>query len=178
MKMTLTITIALLAILIFGYYMLFMKNVKNMDNIKIQIRNSFPTVKHITTDEFKQLMEQVNENNIVLLDVREIEEYKLSHIKNAQLSTGMDEALSILKNVPKDKKIVAYCSVGYRSASLVKQLTAQGYSNILNLEGSIFEWANKDYAVYKQSEKVHQVHPYDPTWGKLLNKTYHPKTKY
>ena len=77
------------------------------------------------------------------------------------------------------KKIVCYCSVGYRSSTLAQQLGEellkpkhQAIRSILelyNLEGSIFKWANegKDL-VDSNGEKTVVVHPYNFVWGKLL----------
>jgi hypothetical protein len=39
--------------------------------------------------------------------------------------------------VPKDRPVVAYCAVGWRSSALAEKLKAQGYTNVGNLEGLI-----------------------------------------
>jgi hypothetical protein len=63
---------------------------------------------------------------------------------------------------------VAYCSVGYRSARLVAQLRQAGYTQVYNLEGSIFRWANEGQSLVSQGQLVAVVHPFNPTWGLLL----------
>jgi hypothetical protein len=57
--------------------------------------------------------------------------------------------------------------VGYRSARLAKKLQETGYSHVINLEGSIFEWYNHGYPVVAR-EPVRRVHPYNRLWGLLL----------
>ncbi|MEF8866821.1 MAG: rhodanese-like domain-containing protein, partial [Salinibacter sp.] len=58
--------------------------------------------------------------------------------------------------------------VGYRSAGVVQALQRQGFSQVYNLEGSIFRWANEGRPVVRDGEQVSAVHPYDATWGRLL----------
>ena len=65
--------------------------------------------------------------------------------------------------------IVVYCSIGYRSARLARELEQQGVEGVLNLEGSIFEWANSGHGVEREGEAVSEVHPYDEDWGRLLD---------
>lgn len=70
--------------------------------------------------------------------------------------------------------IVVYCSVGYRSSRLARQLRTRGVKNVFNLEGSLFKWANEGRPVYRGSERVQEVHPFDEDWGELLDESLHP----
>ena len=106
----------------------------------------------------------------LLLDVREKEEYEVSHLKDAVLATSDKEALEALEGVPPDRPVVLYCSVGYRSSEMAGFLQKRGYEKVYNLEGSIFAWANEGKPVYRGDERVDRVHPYDRVWGKLLKK--------
>jgi hypothetical protein len=38
----------------------------------------------------------------------------------------------------------------------------------MNLDGSIFQWANEGRAVYRGDVPVQQVHPYGKRWAGLL----------
>ncbi len=105
----------------------------------------------------------------LLLDVRAKPEFEVSHLHNARLATSLKMALAALESTPKDAPIVAYCSVGLRSADLAHQLMQRGYTNVANLEGSIFEWANSGLPVYRGTEVEKTVHPFNGKWGKLLN---------
>jgi hypothetical protein len=78
-----------------------------------------------------------------------------------------------LDSLSTDAPIVVYCSVGYRSARIAERLREQGFTNASNLEGSIFRWANEGRPVYRDSTEVDAVHPYDRTWGTLLDDRYH-----
>ena len=71
-------------------------------------------------------------------------------------------------NLPRDKPIVTYCSVGYRSAAFARKLQEAGYKSVQNTAGSIFEWANKGYPLESNGAPVLKVHPYNTRWGRLL----------
>ena len=111
----------------------------------------------------------------MILDVRNPVEYKTSHLQNAILAENIKRAKRLLHDVQKHQPIVVYCSVGYRSAKLAKQLMLQGFTNVSNLEGSIFQWANEGRPVYADGKMVKVVHPYDNKWGQLLDQKYWKK---
>jgi rhodanese-related sulfurtransferase len=110
-------------------------------------------------------------NTYVFLDAREEEEYAVSHLPDAQFVGYKNFDLSNVKNIPKDKPIVVYCSIGKRSEDITETLTKAGYTNVKNLYGGIFEWINQDHEVYdKQDKKTSNVHAYSRLWGKFLHK--------
>ena len=133
------------------------------------VRSDFPDVSQIPTDTLSVwLQEEETENKPLLLDVRTTEEFGVSHLKEAHLTPSEKEAAPLLADVPKDRRIVVYCSVGYRSSELAAGLMKQGFTNIHNLEGSLFAWANEGRPVYRNGQAVKVVHPYGGIWGKLL----------
>lgn len=144
--------------------------------LKKNIRSSFPDVEHITTDSLHTRLASGPEP--VLFDVRTAEEYAVSHLAGARRVPPDTLEAAFLDTLARDTPIVAYCSVGYRSSAFVERLREKGFTNVSNLEGSIFEWANRGYPVYREGEVVQQVHPYDKQWGLLLKRdlrTYVPK---
>ena len=136
------------------------------------IRTKFPTVTHISTDTLQSWLDKSPpRKNLLLFDVREPEEYAVSHLQDAQPAPSKDEVLKALQGAPSDQRIVLYCSVGYRSSELAQFLMKMGYTEIYNLEGSIFAWANEGRPVYRGKERVKVVHPYDRNWGRLLKES-------
>ena len=136
------------------------------------IRAKFPTVAHISTDTLQAwLAESPQRENLLLFDAREPEEYAVSHLQGARETPSKDEALKALQGVSSDQRIVLYCSVGYRSSELAQFLMKKGYTEIYNLEGSIFAWANEGRPVYREKKQVKVVHPYDRNWGRLLKRS-------
>ena len=142
-------------------------------SVKEMVRQDFPDVEHVSADELSRLMATAPENAPILLDVREEAEYAVSHLPNAvRVQPGTDRS-AFLDTLDHDAPIVAYCSVGYRSSELVHKLREHGFTNIRNLEGSIFEWANGGRSVERDGRSVEEVHPFDEQWGKLLNQELH-----
>jgi rhodanese-related sulfurtransferase len=132
--------------------------------VKFLIRSRFPTVPSLSTQALAAWLEQ--ETPPLLLDARKPAEYEVSHLPTAQLASP-PPPLPPAHSQP----IVVYCSVGYRSARLAHQLQQQGYSQVFNLEGSLFQWANEDRPLYRGDRLVKDVHPYNQRWGWFLNKT-------
>lgn len=142
--------------------------------LKQTIKERFPDVRQLSTTELSGWLSGPESERPLLLDARKPEEYSVSHLSNAQLAASEAQALEILKAEPHNRLIVVYCSVGYRSSSLAQQLQARGYTNVYDLEGSIFEWANDGRPVYQgepEIKLVHPlVHPYDAKWGAFLKR--------
>lgn len=142
---------------------------EDMESVKTWVREEFPSVRHISAQELAARLES-GENVPVLLDVREEKEYAVSHLPGAiRVQPGSTDAPA-LEGLDPETPIVAYCSVGYRSSQLVEKLEAMGFENALNLEGSIFEWANEGHPLERDGEPARAVHPYDAEWGRLLRK--------
>lgn len=137
-------------------------------SVNTLIDKRYPAVTSITTDSlYKQLVLQ-REKGLSIIDVRPLEEYKVSHLPGA---INISKAKNV--NLPIDTTIVVYCSVGLRSAQFAKDLEKDGYASVFNLRGSIFEWANKGYPLKRGEQDVTVVHPYNTKWGRLLNESFH-----
>ena len=107
---------------------------------------------------------------ILFLDAREPGEFAVSRIK-AALHVGYDHFdTSVLAEIQKDKRIVVYCSVGYRSEKVAEKLLAAGFQNVSNLYGGIFEWVNQGNPVYNADGQTPEVHAYSRSWGIWLTK--------
>jgi len=78
-----------------------------------------------------------NDDNVTLLDVRTIDEYKAGHLRDATLIPVqiLEDNLGMLK-ADKDKKIIVYCRTGSRSVYASRILKAHGFKP-LNVKGGI-----------------------------------------
>ena len=78
----------------------------------------------ITPKQAQTLLE--NDQNVTLLDVRTIEEFKTGHLRDAQLIP-----LSVLEKnldkIDKSKKVIVYCKSGNRSVSASRILEKNGF---------------------------------------------------
>lgn len=104
-----------------------------------------------------------------LFDAREFEEYQVSHIPNAKYIGYKKPDYSILNNVEEDDIIIVYCSIGYRSEKISEQLLKRGYKNVLNLYGSIFEWANRGFMLHDiDNNPTTKIHGYNKKWSRWI----------
>ena len=133
--------------------------------LKDEIRATFPKAQQLTIEDFGKNWQQ----RALLVDVRDEDEFAVSHIPGAiHLESAGDIA-----QVANGRPVVVYCSVGYRSSRMATLLSRKGIT-AMNLEGSIFEWANSGRSVVNsKNEKVSFVHPFDEEWGVYLDKSYH-----
>jgi len=110
-----------------------------------------------------------NLNDFILLDSRTKSEFDISHIENAIYVGYEDFDEKSVEEVQKDKNIVVYCSVGYRSQQIAEKLQDKGFSNVHNLYGGIFEWKNLNYEVVNLNNNVtDSVHTYNKIWAYWL----------
>ncbi|WP_052051076.1 rhodanese-like domain-containing protein [Leptolyngbya sp. KIOST-1] len=134
--------------------------------IKHWIQRSFPEVSSLTPQNLDHWLSQGNAPIPILLDVRRDDEFAVSHLPGAYSAPDLKAALAL--DLARDRPIVAYCSVGYRSARLAAQLKAAGYTQVYNLAGSLFQWANDGRSLVQAGQPTSVVHPYNRCWGLLL----------
>lgn len=111
------------------------------------------------------------DESVVFLDTREINEFEVSHIESA-INVGFDSFdLSSINHIEKDAKIIVYCSIGARSQTIAQKLIEAGYSNVQNLYGGLFNWANHDFPMVDDSFKdTAIIHGFSKEWGKWVTK--------
>jgi rhodanese-related sulfurtransferase len=80
----------------------------------------------------------------------------------------------VLRRRSKHQIIVLYCSAGVGSSDAAARLIKSGRTNVFNLQGSIFLWANERRPVIRDGKVVDVVHAYDHRWGVLLDSQLHP----
>lgn len=123
-------------------------------------------VPYISVEELR--MYQLNDK-VVILDAREYEEYKVSHLQNAIFVGYNDFDISRLETISKNSTIVVYCSIGIRSENIAAKIKKSGFKNIQNLYGGIFEWKNTGFPIYdSEGIKTEKVHAYSKSWSKWL----------
>ncbi|MEE8367581.1 MAG: rhodanese-like domain-containing protein [Thermoanaerobaculia bacterium] len=127
----------------------------------------FPEVQEISAYELKERLEQ---DELVVVDVRSPAERAVSMIKGAISSTEFEQNRAQYENVT----VVTYCSIGHRSGLYAKKLHEEGFE-VLNLVGSVLSWSHVagDFVdAHGPTKRVHVGGPnsnfvasgYDPTW--------------
>ena len=92
----------------------------------------------ITQEEAKEMMDT---QEVIILDVREQDEYDSGHIPGAVLlSVGTIDETTAAQVIPeKDSTVLVYCRSGNRSKTASAALADLGYSNIYEF-GGINTW--------------------------------------
>lgn len=126
-------------------------------------RQEFPDVPEVTAAALLRLREA---EDVVIVDVREDSERKVSTLPGA----------ISLKDFNRDReqytgrKVVAYCTIGYRSGLAVRELRAVGVE-AFNLKGSILAWCHAGQPLEDADGPTRRVHVYGKKWN-LLPKGY------
>ena len=67
----------------------------------------------------------------------------------------------------RDHKIVAYCTIGYRSGLFASKLQKENF-DVVNLKGSILSWVNAGQPVItSDGSEIKKVHVYGKKWDLL-----------
>lgn len=134
----------------------------------------FPSVQWVNSATLSEWEEGETGRHPVLLDVRTEAEFEVSHLRGARRVDPSKPGIESLQISP-DATVVVYCSVGYRSAAIVRQIERAGVSRVYNLEGGIFAWANEGRPIYRDDTRTALVHPYNRVWGYLLREDLRAK---
>ncbi|MDF2946686.1 MAG: Rhodanese-related sulfurtransferase [Bacillales bacterium] len=100
--------------------------------------------KNVTTEEAKNMLGS-NPDEVVLIDVRTIEEYNSGHIPEAKLFP-LQTLEAQLGELDKEKEILVICRSGNRSQSASDILINNGFKTVYNVEGGMQSW---NYEVVK-----------------------------
>ena len=142
---------------------------EGLDQWKATVRAKFPRVPQLSTTQLATWLVETNRVQPVLLDVRTRKEFELSHLPGARWTDPDSKPKAIEKSLADHPgPVVVYCSVGWRSSALAQRLMEAGRTNVSNLEGSIFAWANEHRPLESAGKPTDKVHPYNRTFGRLL----------
>jgi rhodanese-related sulfurtransferase/DNA-binding MarR family transcriptional regulator len=87
-----------------------------------------------------ELLRRVRRGEVTVLDVRPVEEFRAGHLPRA-LSVPLEELEVRMKDLPKDREIVAYCRGPYcvMAVEAVARLRQQGFRAV-RLEMGVVDW--------------------------------------
>ena len=135
--------------------------------------NDYATVRHLTADALAARLKR--SRDIILFDVRETDEFAVSHLSGAtRVDPGVWRRTFLKRHGDrvKGKTVVFYCSVGVRSsklaAKLQEALSARGATAVYNLQAGIFNWHNQQRPLTSGTAPTSFVHPFDDHWGQLV----------
>ena len=111
------------------------------------------TIQAVTSPELKKWLDA---GEAVLVDVREVVEYKQHHIKGAINLPLSDVSLSH-PSMPnhEGKRLVLHCKSGRRSMMACEKVCAEGKEeNLYNLTGGIDGWMQNNFPVESGDRKI------------------------
>ena len=116
------------------------KEIAELEKILNRQREDNKALNAVSIDDLESM---IRNENVLLLDVRPSVEFEFGHITGA-LSVPMNELMEQLKNIKKDKDIIAYCRGPFcvLADEAVKILSEQGY-NVRRLDEGYPEWKMK-----------------------------------
>ncbi len=133
------------------------ETLKTIYEMYVDYKEEFPQVPDITVPEAMRLNQ---EDKLIFVDIREPEEQAVSMLPNSltekQLLANLDHY--------RDKKIVAYCTISYRSGKFAQKMRKKGL-DIYNLKGGLLAWVNEGGKVYDQDQETKRIHVYGRRWN-------------
>lgn len=124
---------------------------EHSDRFVTLVEDAKNRIEEITPDKVRKKLDA--DEDFVLLDVREQDEWEDAHITGAKyLGRGVIER-DIEEEYPNtDEEIVLYCGGGYRSALAADNLQKMGYHNVKSLAGGFRSWIEAGYPIEKNEE--------------------------
>lgn len=103
--------------------------------------------------EGDELLRRVKEGEVTVLDVRPPEEYRAGHIPGA-ISIPVGELEARLKELPKNREVVAYCRGPYcvMAVEAVEVLRKKGF-NAHRMEQGVVDWRARGWRVDSEAAR-------------------------
>ena len=137
-------------ILMIAFAVLYFSSVANAVDKTLEqiVQEAKAAINEVSAAEVKKMID--NKEDIILLDVRDKEEYEPEHIPGAiNISRGTLELKSNLIIPDKTKKIIVYCGIDRRSPLATKTLNDFGYKKAINMVGGLKAWKEAGYPLAK-----------------------------
>ena len=120
---------------------------RQLSEIRELVRSFFHDRKSLQAISQEELEKRLEDPGLVVLDVRPLPEYEAGHIAGAR-SLPISELRSRLTELPRSRKIVAYCRGPHCvfADEAVELLTSKGFK-ALRLESGFPEWRVQGYPI-------------------------------
>ena len=144
---------------------------EGLDGIQADIISDHKSVAQLSAENYLEL----DRSDILLLDIREPEEYAVSRLPGAvRVDPNASAATLIHMGDVTGKKIIVYCSVGRRSSIFAEReqtaLMKMGAASVSNLEHGIFGWHNERRELMDANGETDAVHPYNEIWKRYVKR--------
>ena len=119
-------------------------------------REDFPGIEEIDPEKALKLLEDLD---VVFVDVRKPEEQAVSMIPGAVTS----EVFLADTERFRGQRIIAYCTISYRSGKLAAKLNRKGIT-MVNLKGGLLGWVHAGGPLVRGNLPVTVLHVYGRKW--------------
>ena len=119
-------------------------------------RRDFPHVKEISPQE---AMEETTNGKTLFVDTRKPAEMSVSMLPGAITEKAFLEDPEKFK----DKQIVAYCTISYRSGKFAQEMAKKGIV-VFNLRGGLLAWVLEGGKVYDANGETKRINVYGEEW--------------
>jgi rhodanese-related sulfurtransferase len=115
------------------------------------IETAFRKHKTVSPTEAVVLM---NDENTVVIDVREASEFAEGHIEGARhIPLAKLEERTFELQDHKQKPVIVTCQSGTRSGAASRKLAALGFTNVYEMKGGLLAWEDQKLPVTKKRKK-------------------------
>lgn len=132
-----------------------------MDGYQQLVQNALDTVNEVYPWDLEEEIE--NTQDLILLDIRETEEFNMMHIRNSiHIPRGVlegacvwnyDDTVPLLAN-SRDQNIVTICRSGNRSVLAAKTMQEMGFENVRSLKMGIKGWNDNDIEMIDVNQNI------------------------
>ena len=131
-------------------------NIKSSQRL---VEEALKSIETLNSDEVKKLAEN---NEITLIDVRDIRELwkegtieNSKHIPRGMLEFWLDPESSYYKanKIGEIKKMVLFCALGWRSALATKSLVEMGFNNVAHVDGGFDALKKSGFKIVSKEKK-------------------------
>ena len=98
-------------------------------------------MRNFTPRQLNERLQQ-QEQQPLLLDVREPWEFNICAIENSQL-IPMGQIATRLEDLDQERETVVICHHGIRSRSVAMYMERHGFSDVINLAGGVEAWSRE-----------------------------------
>jgi rhodanese-related sulfurtransferase len=102
-------------------------------------------ISHVSSQELKDILTESG-NSVIVIDVREPEEYEAVHISGLPL-IPMGDIVDVIDRLDPSKEYVFVCRSGRRSFEVAKYFSSNGFERVHNHLGGMLDWQEQGHAI-------------------------------
>lgn len=133
------------------------ENLVKINQLYQNYQQSFPKVVEI---EVAKAISLLADNDVVFVDTRSKKEMKVSSIPGAITVKAFNKQ----KERYKQKRIIAFCTIGYRSGKFAQKMGRKGY-RVENLKNGLLGWVYGGGPLVVDGKETKTLHVYGKKWN-------------